>query len=91
VQATVHRLDPATGSGSVVTDAGIVLPFDADVLAASRLRHVRVGQRLTVTVDGTGAGQVVASMHLGTVGAVAATASAATGSAQTGSGDPRRR
>jgi hypothetical protein len=68
VQASVHRFDPATGAGSVVTDAGLVLPFGAEVLAASRLRHVRTGQRLTIEVAGEGADVVVVAMALGTVG-----------------------
>ena len=68
VQATVHRFDPATRAGSVVTDAGEVLPFDAEAFAGSNLRHVRTGQRLTVTVAGDGADTRVLSMALGTVG-----------------------
>jgi hypothetical protein len=68
VQATVHRFDPATGEGSVITDAGEVLPFDAQAFAGSRLRHVRLGQRLTVTVTGEGADIRVAELALGTVG-----------------------
>jgi hypothetical protein len=68
VQATVHRFDPATGAGSVITDAGLVLPFDAGAFDASRLRHVRTGQRLTVKVEGEGPEMVVVAMALGTVG-----------------------
>jgi len=68
VQATVHRFDATTGEGSVVTDAGVVVPFDARAFGASRLRHVRTGQRLTVTVDGEGAQARVVSLALGTVG-----------------------
>jgi hypothetical protein len=68
VQATVHRFDPVTHVGSVVTDTGEVLPFDAEVFAGSNLRHVRTGQRLTVTVAGDGAAAHVVAMALGTVG-----------------------
>ncbi|NHN54479.1 hypothetical protein G9U51_01615 [Calidifontibacter sp. DB0510] len=52
MQATVHEIDPATGAGSVITDNGRVLPFDADVVAAANLRHLRVGQRLHLELAG---------------------------------------
>ena len=64
----MHRFDPATGAGSVITDAGLVLPFDARAFSASRLRHVRTGQRLTVEVNGDGPDAVVVALALGTVG-----------------------
>jgi len=72
MQATVHRLDPVSGAGSVITDTGVVLGFDADVLASSALRHVRTGQRLTVTLDGDPAapGTRVLALRLGTLGHV---------------------
>lgn len=66
MQATVHRFDVATGSGAVVTDAGVLLPFDAQAFAATRMRHLRPGQRLTVTLAPDGS-RVVA-MNLGSVG-----------------------
>jgi 2-phospho-L-lactate/phosphoenolpyruvate guanylyltransferase len=68
VQATVHRFDVATRSGSVVTDEGLIVPFGADAFGASRLRHVRTGQRLTVVVEGAGPDTRVVAMSLGTVG-----------------------
>jgi 2-phospho-L-lactate guanylyltransferase len=68
VQATVHRFDPATRSGSVVTDEGLLVPFDASAFADSSLRHVRTGQRLTVVVEGAGSDAHVVAMSLGTVG-----------------------
>jgi 2-phospho-L-lactate/phosphoenolpyruvate guanylyltransferase len=68
VQATVHRFDAATRSGTVVTDSGILLPFDADAFAGSHLRHVRTGQRLTVVVEGDDADARVVALSLGTVG-----------------------
>jgi hypothetical protein len=72
VQATVHRFDPLTRSGAVLTDTGVLLPFDADAFATSGLRHVRTGQRLTVVVEGDAADEHVAAMSLGTVGRVPA-------------------
>ena len=68
MQASTHRFDPATGDGAVVADDGVVYPFDAAALAASGLRHLRVGQRLTVTLDA--AGTRVTSLALGTIGAL---------------------
>ncbi len=70
MQATVARFDAVTVSGEVVTDAGLVLPFGEEAFATSGLRHVRPGQRLTVTVDGTGTAAVVVAMRLETVGVV---------------------
>lgn len=66
MQATVHRYDGATTSGAVLTDDGQVLAFDAEAFSGSALRHLRVGQRLTVVLDADGR---VGSMRLGTVGA----------------------
>ena len=48
MQATVYRYDPESGSGSVLTDEGLVLPFEVAALRLSGLRHLRPGQRLTV-------------------------------------------
>ena len=52
MQASVHRFDPDTGAGSVLLDDGRELPFDGAVFDASGLRHVRPGQRLSITSDG---------------------------------------
>jgi 2-phospho-L-lactate guanylyltransferase len=78
VQATVHRFDPLTGSGSVLTDEGLLIPFGQDALAGSGLRHLRTGQRLTIVLaedpsattgePAAGPAPRVAAMHLGTVG-----------------------
>ena len=78
MQATVHRFDSLTGSGSVLTDEGLLIPFGPDALADSGLRHLRTGQRLTVVLaedppattgqPATGPAPRVATMHLGTVG-----------------------
>lgn len=70
VQATVHRFDPVSGAGSVLTDNGTVLPFTAEAFAGSGLRLVRVGQRLTVVVEGQGAEALVTGLKLETVGRV---------------------
>lgn len=50
MQATVHRFDPEQGSGVVLLDTGRALPFDPEVFAGSELRHLRLGQRVSVEV-----------------------------------------
>jgi len=72
VQATVHRFDPVTHSGSVVTDDGVLLPLAGEVFDAGPLRTVRIGQRLTITVVGTGRQARVSKVALGTVGVIPA-------------------
>lgn len=52
MQASVHTFDPASETGSVLLDTGRQVPFDAEVFAASTLRHLRVGQRVSVDVSG---------------------------------------
>jgi cold shock CspA family protein len=55
MQASVHTFDDATGAGSVLLDDGREVPFSAEVYAASALRHVRPGQRVSIdlTTDAT--------------------------------------
>jgi 2-phospho-L-lactate guanylyltransferase len=48
MQASVHTFDEATGAGSALLDDGREVTFSADVFAASALRHLRVGQRLSL-------------------------------------------
>lgn len=54
MQATVHTFDDATGAGSVLLDDGREVPFSGVVFGASGLRHLRPGQRVSVTTDGDG-------------------------------------
>jgi cold shock CspA family protein len=72
VQATVHRFDAATGSGALVTDAGVLLPFDETAFATSGLRHLRGGQRLTLSLDAAG---VVVGLRLESVARLPGTTS----------------
>jgi cold shock CspA family protein len=72
VQATVYRFDPGSGSGSVITDQGVVLPFELEALRLSGLRHLRPGQRLSVELAGPAGpaeGRRIVSLTLGTIGA----------------------
>ncbi|KNX37627.1 cold-shock protein [Luteipulveratus halotolerans] len=54
MQATVHTFDPDEGSGSVLMDNGRVLDFARAAFAASGLRHLRLGQRVSVEVGAQG-------------------------------------
>jgi 2-phospho-L-lactate guanylyltransferase len=65
VQATVFRYDPETATGSVMTDQGLVMPFDEHAMAASGLRHLRPGQRLTVELDEEA--EAIVALRLGTI------------------------
>ena len=51
MQASVHSFDEQTGAGSVLLDDGRRVSFAADVFAASGLRRLRSGQRLTVELS----------------------------------------
>lgn len=52
MQASVHTFDLDQRTGQVLLDTGRVLPFDAEVFDASALRHLRVGQRVSIEVSG---------------------------------------
>lgn len=64
----MNRFDSATGTGSVVTDAGLVIPFDAAAFATGGLRLLRPGQRIGITVSGEGSSASVTSLWLESVG-----------------------
>jgi 2-phospho-L-lactate/phosphoenolpyruvate guanylyltransferase len=65
MQASVHTFDEATGAGSALLDDGREVTFSADVFAASALRHLRVGQRLSLDL---GAGTQVAKLWIVGIG-----------------------
>ncbi len=48
MQATVFSQDPETGA-VVVTDSGVSHEVSAEVVAASSLRFLRPGQRVSIT------------------------------------------
>ncbi len=54
MQATVRGFDPATRSGTVFCDDGTVLGFGPGAFAASGLRLLRPGQRVTIGRDAGG-------------------------------------
>ena len=52
MQATVASFDPETGGGTVLTDDGRRVPFDAAAFAAGGLRLLRPGQRVKMDIAG---------------------------------------
>jgi hypothetical protein len=55
VQATVRSFDTATRNGDVLLDDGSVKTFDAAAFDPSGLRLLRIGQRVRLHLDATGA------------------------------------
>ena len=53
MQASVHTYDDTSGSGSVLLDDGLEVPFDGMVMDASGLRLVRPGQRVSIEMSGS--------------------------------------
>ncbi len=53
VQATIHRIGE-DGSGSALLDDGLEVVVPPGAAAASGLRHLRVGQRVSVELDEAG-------------------------------------
>ncbi|GAA3675242.1 hypothetical protein FB459_2935 [Yimella lutea] len=54
MQATVHRFDPDTASGSVLTDNGREIDFGVAAFANTSLLHLRPGQRVNIEVGASG-------------------------------------
>lgn len=63
MQATVSRYDAETGSGAVLTDAGVELPFTAEALATTPVRFLRLGQRVRLTTTGSGSTLSITTVH----------------------------
>lgn len=54
VQATIHRIAD-DGSGSALLDDGVEVDLPPDAAQRSGLRHLRVGQRVSIELDESGA------------------------------------
>ncbi|MEO5983653.1 MAG: hypothetical protein ABIQ13_15210 [Pedococcus sp.] len=54
MQGSVHIFDEQTGAGSLLLDDGLEVTFTSDVFGASSLRHLRSGQRLSLTLGNGG-------------------------------------
>ena len=53
MQASIHRIEP-DGSGSALLDDGLEVLVPAGAAVASGLRHLRVGQRVSIELDAAG-------------------------------------
>ncbi|PRY61340.1 hypothetical protein BCF74_10690 [Knoellia remsis] len=53
MQASIHTWSDDDGSGSALLDDGRLVTWAPEVFDASSLRHLRVGQRVSVDLDGT--------------------------------------
>jgi 2-phospho-L-lactate guanylyltransferase len=51
MQASVHTFDEASGAGTVLLDDGREVAFSGETFAASALRHLRPGQRLSIALE----------------------------------------
>ena len=52
MQASVHVFDEVSRFGSVLLDDGREFGFDSEVFLGSGLRHLRVGQRVSIETEG---------------------------------------
>jgi len=64
MQATVSAFDPATGSGRLLLDDGVELPFAQEALGGTGLRLLRPGQRVRLTTTGDGADLRVLALQI---------------------------
>jgi cold shock CspA family protein len=55
MQGTVATFDARTHTGTLLLDDGTELPFPATAFARSGLRLLRLGQRVTLEADDSGA------------------------------------
>ncbi len=63
-QGTIKDFDPQTGSGSLLLDSQEEFSFDAATFAASHLWDLRLGQRVRVSVEGSGEQRRVTALQL---------------------------
>ncbi len=64
MQATVSSFDPASGTGAVLLDDGVELPFGAEALSGSGLRLLRPGQRVRIETSGADEGSEVRRLQI---------------------------
>lgn len=55
MQASIHTFDETDGSGTALLDDGRKVSFPADVFGRSGLRHLRLGQRVSIVLGASGA------------------------------------
>lgn len=62
MQGTVASFDETTRSGHVLTDDGMPLDYPAESLA-DHIRHLRVGQRVFIELDGNAVTSIAIWRH----------------------------
>lgn len=64
MQGTVSSYDVATGSGRVLLDDGVEVPFPGEALDGSRLRLLRPGQRVRLRITGSGSSMQIVGLQI---------------------------
>lgn len=64
MQATVSAFDADTGSGRVLLDDGVEVPFRGEALTGTGLRLLRPGQRVRLSLTGEGPDLAVTSLQI---------------------------
>jgi cold shock CspA family protein len=59
MQGTIATFDPESRSGTLLLDDGTQLSFGAAAFDGSALRHLRLGQRVAIDIEPTGAVRTV--------------------------------
>ena len=65
MQGTIATFDPDTRAGTLLLDDGTELVFDADAFQRSGLRLLRLGQRVAIETEVTGAVHRVGIVGIG--------------------------
>ena len=65
MQGTVATYDPRSRAGTLLLDDGSELPFGADAFQRSGLRLLRLGQRVAIETEVTGAVHRVGIVGIG--------------------------
>ena len=65
MQGTIATFDPDTRAGTLLLDDGSELAFDADAFQRSGLRLLRLGQRVAIETEVTGAVHRVGIVGIG--------------------------
>lgn len=63
----MRSYDATTGSGTVMLDDGIELPYDSAAVTAGGMRGLRMGQRVRIETSGSGADTRVTFLVLATL------------------------
>lgn len=67
MQATVCSFDPETRAGTVLLDDGVELAYDEAAFRHGGVRHLRIGQRVQIEVEGSDDAQRVTALAIYTL------------------------